>query len=130
MEKWGNESLKLGWTALPTALLILQGKLGISPLGLNILLNLVSLWWDVSEQPYPSQQTLANRIGVSKRSIQRESLSLIKAGLLKTRRSTYQDEKLHGRNAYDLKPLVEKLQELSPNLAKAMKKNKEDMEEK
>ena len=41
-------------------------------LGLNIIINLLSYWWYSDRSPYPSQETLANRIGVSKRSIQRE----------------------------------------------------------
>lgn len=123
-QKWGEPSLGMGWTAVPTTLIFLQNQLGITPLGMNILLNLVAHWWDSNEKPYPAQESLATRIGVSKRSIQREMGSLIERGLLSKKQSSKNHPKYHGRNSYDLSPLVKKLEEFSPSLVKTMKKKK------
>lgn len=124
IQKWGERSLGLGWTAIPTTLIFLQNQLGITPLGMNILLNLVAHWWDASEKPYPAQESLATRIGVSKRSIQREMGTLIEQGLLSKKQSPKNHPKYHGRNSYDLSPLVKKLAEFSPSLVEAMKTKK------
>jgi predicted transcriptional regulator len=121
-QKWGEPSLGMGWTAIPTTLIFLQDQLGITPLGMNILLNLVAHWWDASENPYPAQESLASRIGVSKRSIQREISSLIERGLLSKKQSSAHHPKYRGRNSYDLTPLVKRLEEFSPSLVKTMKK--------
>lgn len=124
IQKWGEPSLGMGWTAIPTTLIFLQNQLGITPLGMNILLNLVAHWWDANEKPYPAQESLATRIGVSKRSIQREMGTLIERGLLSKKQSSTHHPKYHGRNSYDLSPLVKKLEEFSPSLVKTMKKKK------
>lgn len=118
--KWGEEALLMGWTAVPTTLLFLQGKLSITPLGLNVLLNLISHWWEYGESPYPSQEALATRMGVSKRSIQREVSRLCRLGLLHKESSSVRHPQYKGRNTYDLSPLVEILCRESPGLVKAM----------
>lgn len=123
-EKWGEPALGMGWTAIPTTLLFLQSHLGITPLGMNIILNLVAHWWDTKEKPYPAQEAIAARIGVSKRSIQREMKTLIELGLLSKKPSLASHPKYRGRNAYDLSPLVTLLEELSPPLVASMKKRK------
>jgi len=123
-EKWGQEALGMGWTAIPTTLIFLQDQLKITPLGMNILLNLVAHWWDANEKPYPAQESLASRMGVSKRSIQRELNSLIGQGLISKKQSSTSHPKYRGRNSYDLAPLVKMLKEFSPSLVAAMKKKR------
>jgi len=125
VEKWGSPALEMGWTAIPTTLLFLQNQLTITPLGLNIILNLVAHWWDVNEKPYPAQEALAARMGVSKRSIQREMKTLIDRGLISKKPSSASHPKYRGRNTYDLSPLVKLLEELSPPLVASMKKRKD-----
>jgi predicted transcriptional regulator len=127
VQKWGETTLTLGWTAIPTTLIFLQERFGITPLGMNIILNLVAHWWDAKENPYPAQESLASRIGVSKRSIQREMASLIERGLLSKKQSSTHHPKYHGRNSYDLSPLVKMLQEQSPPLIASMKKKKTEV---
>lgn len=124
IDKWGAESLGMGWTAIPTTLIFLQSQLQITPLGLNILLNLVAHWWDANEKPYPAQESLASRMGVSKRSVQRELNSLIGLGLISKKQSSKNHPKYRGRNSYDLTPLVKILNEFSPSLVAAMKNKK------
>ena len=83
-----------------------QSELDISPLGLNIIINLLSYWWYSDRSPYPSQETLANRIGVSKRSIQREIKKLTRLGVIDKSSTLRSDKKYKGRNIYDLEKLV------------------------
>lgn len=125
VEKWGEPALEMGWTAIPTTLFFLQNQLEITPLGMNIILNLVTHWWSVNENPYPAQEALAARMGVSKRSIQREMKTLIDQGLISKKPSSTSHPKYRGRNAYDLSPLVKILEELSPPLVASMKKRKD-----
>lgn len=115
-DKWGEKSLVFGWTGLPISLLLNQKKLGLTPLGLNVLLHLVSQWWHKEQHPYPSQASIAEKVGVSTRTVQREITQMKKKGLLRIKRTLVHDEKYLGRNVYDLSPLAEKLQKLSEEL--------------
>lgn len=45
-EKWGEETAKHGWVAVPTTLFFAQQALGINALELNVLLNLIMHWWN------------------------------------------------------------------------------------
>lgn len=112
-EKWGKNSLELGWTAFPVSILTHQKKLGLSPLGVNVLLHLISQWWQKEKLPYPSQVSIAEKVGVSTRTIQRELTQMKRNGLLQIKRTQVHDEKYLGRNVYDLTPLVERLDQLS-----------------
>ena len=115
-DKWSGDTLSFGWTALPISLLHHQRKLGLSPVGMNILLHLLSQWWQKENLPYPSQTSIAEKIGISTRTVQREILQMKKGGLLKITRTSVHDEKFLGHNLYDLSPLVTKLQKLSSEL--------------
>ena len=125
-EKWGEQALLMGWAAIPTTLLFLQGQLRITPLGLNILLNLVAHWWERSEHPFPSQESLAVRMGVSKRSIQREIARLCSLGLLEKTASPVRHPQYKGRNTYDLTPLVAVLNREAPGLVESMQRRREE----
>jgi len=115
-KKWGDGSLSFGWTALPISLLLNQRKLGLSPLGLNVLLHVLSQWWQKENLPYPSQASIAEKVGVSTRSVQREIAQMKKKGLLKITKTALSDEKFLGRNVYDPAPLAAVLQRLSEEL--------------
>ena len=113
--KWGPGALSLGWTPVPTALLFLQADLGLNPVDMNILINLLSHWWKASAKVYPSQDAIAKRIGVSKRTVQR---SIDKMELLKIIevQSTKRSSQYKGRNVYNLKPLALLLDQTGPNV--------------
>jgi len=114
--KWGEETLSFGWTALPISLLHHQKALGLSPVAMNILLHLLSQWWQKENLPYPSQKSIAEKVGLSTRTVQREIFQMKKNKLLKTERTSVHDEKFLGRSLYDLSPLVTRLQKLSADL--------------
>ena len=39
----------MGWTAVPSSLLMLQKTLGIDSVALNVLLNLTASWWEAAK---------------------------------------------------------------------------------
>jgi predicted transcriptional regulator len=127
-KKWGERSMLMGWTAIPTSLLFLQAELSISPLGFNLLMNLVSHWWETTEHPYPSQESMAKRMGVSKRSIQREITTLVELGLLDKQPNKAGNKKFKGRNTYDLSKLVQVLNEKTPDKISSFKRYKKNGE--
>lgn len=115
-EKWGDEALVMGWTAIPSSLLMLQKTLGIDSVALNVLLNLTASWWEAAKNPYPSQQTIAERMGTSKRTVQRAIRELENLRLIEVKRTEITHPIFKGRNIYDLSPLVEVLIKLTPSL--------------
>ena len=125
-KKWGKEGLSLGWVAVPSSLLILQKTLGIEPVAMNVLFNLIASWWETSKYPYLSQNVIAGRIGTSKRTVQRAIRELENLRLIEVKRTTVTHPVFKGRNVYDLSPLVETLIKLSPELKKRMSSMKED----
>ena len=58
-DKWGSKVLEFGWTAVPTALFLLQKELELNPTQLNVLLNIILHWWG-EDKPHPSQKVLLN----------------------------------------------------------------------
>ena len=89
-EKWGENSLILGFTQIPTTLIYAQKELGLSSIEINILLNLLTHWWKKEEFPYPSQAGIAYRMGVSTRTVQRTLAGLETKGFI-TRNKTSRD---------------------------------------
>lgn len=123
-DKWGEEALLLGWTAIPTSLFFLQGALSISPIAFNVLLNLLAHWWKLHEWPHPSQENLAARIGVSVRTVQRGLFELEDKGLIIKTKTSRDHHKYKGRNIYDLSNLVDVLNKLTPNLKESVSSHK------
>lgn len=115
-KKWGENALSLGWTAVPSSLMFLQGTLGISPVAFNVLVNLLAHWWKPNEWPHPSQENMARRMNVSTRTVQRGIYELEQMGLVTKRRTSKDHPKYRGRNIYDLTKLVESLNDLAPDI--------------
>lgn len=114
--RWGKEALSMGWTAVPTSLLFLQGTLNMTPVTFNVLLHLLMHWWNPAEWPHPSQKSISVRMGVSVRTVQRSIKELEIYGLLTINRTSRNNEKYKGRNIYDLSKLVKNLNILTPEL--------------
>src|SRR5689334_11942338 len=68
--KWGS-ALEAGFQIIPNVLIRGQAKLGLDPLDVVILLNLNMHWWTPGDLPYPQPRVIANRIGVSIRTVER-----------------------------------------------------------
>jgi DNA-binding transcriptional regulator YhcF (GntR family) len=121
-KRWTDESLSLGWTGIPTTLFFLQSDKKISSTAFNVLLNLILHWWDVNEWPHPSMESLAARIGVTTRTIQRALNELEKAQLIDKKPTLKSNPKYKGRNIYDLTKLVEYLTIKGPSISQQIRK--------
>lgn len=106
-----------GFTAIPTMLFRVQGRLGIGPVEFNVLLQIVSHWWAADAWPYPSKETIAQRIGRTPRQVQRCLTTLEQAGLI-ARIQRFTGRKAQTSNAYALRGLVRRLQKLAPEIKK------------
>ena len=81
--KWGKPLLDTGWTLFPNIILEKQSALGLKAIEVNILMHLLTYWWDVDNTPHPSKQRMATALGVSTKTIQRNIASLEAAGFIK-----------------------------------------------
>lgn len=118
--KWGEAAWEAdGFTVIPSLLLSGQERLGLSPVQLNVLLQLI-VHWHTEAAPYPSQKVIADRMHMSRRQVMRVLQELDDAGLIrKIARSDFTGAKR--ANAYDLSGLVQKLAEISPLFIAAKK---------
>lgn len=121
-KKWKAGGLSLGWTAVPTVLFFLQNEKKLSPVAFNTLLNLIVHWWNLQEWPHPSMESLAIRMGVSVRTVQRAINDLEKANLLDKKPTSKSDNRYGGRNIYDLTKLVDYLDIIGPSVSEQVRK--------
>ena len=92
-----------GYQAVPNMLLFHQSEIGLRSEDLNVLLNITAHWFFRERLPFPRSRTIAKRMGVSERTVQRSLSRLREQGLiLKT--------SFEGREAYDVTPLLNKLE--------------------
>lgn len=112
-KKWGKEAMGLGFCIIPSLLLKAQKRLGLNPTQLAVLIHLADFWWDAARRPYPSKKTLAERLNLGERQVQRYIAELETAGLVQRieRRAAHRGKL---SNQYDLSGLVAKLKELAP----------------
>lgn len=75
-DKWGD-ALSAGYLVLPSALLVKQFELGLSDGELITLLNLLAAWRDVDTLPCLRPSTIAKRMDVDARTVQRHISSLV-----------------------------------------------------
>lgn len=120
-KKWGRRVINRGFSVVPSLLLKGQERLGISATELAILLHLLDFWWEERRRPYPTKDTIAARLQIGARQVQRHVAAMEKRGLVRRieRLSTNQ-AKLS--NTYDLSGLVGKLKEIEPDFRKLEKK--------
>lgn len=112
-KKWGKEVMNRGFTIVPSLLFRAQRRLGLNPTQLAVLLQLADFWWHEERMPFPSKDTLSQRLGLSPRQLQRHITELEEAGLVqRIPRTAAHKGKLS--NAYDLSGLVAKLKKLEP----------------
>lgn len=112
-EKWGDKTSDYGWVAIPSILFFYQKELDINPTEMNVLTNLLLHWWESDKKPYPSQSSIARRMGVSTRTVQRALDSLDEKKIIAKTRTSIHSPVYKGRNIYDLAPLVKILNSIS-----------------
>lgn len=101
--KWSKDVAKLGFTAVPNALLIYTTKLKLKPTEFIVLVNIDSFRWDAYSEPWPSVETLAKRVGVSTKTVIRAITSLEEKGCIS------RIKRRNISNKYDFEPLKAKL---------------------
>lgn len=99
---WGKRVAKRGWTQVPNALIEAQGLLGIRSTEMVTIIATLSFMWKF-EAPYPSVNKIAQRAGLNRSTVQRHFRMLEKRELVKR---IYRFNKT---NAYDISPLLRKL---------------------
>lgn len=117
-EKWGRSVMALGFCIIPSLLLRAQRRLKLTPVQLAVLLQLADYWWENERKPWPSKQSLSDRLGISPRQVQRHLADLENMGLIvRNQRTGINGGKLS--NEYDLSGLVKRLQALAPEFQDA-----------
>jgi predicted transcriptional regulator len=82
VEKWG-EAARGGFQTLPDILLKKQVELGLSAMDMMVLINITMHWWYANQRPFPRTGTIATRMGVDQRTVQRSLRKLTELGLVK-----------------------------------------------
>jgi DNA-binding MarR family transcriptional regulator len=99
-----------GYQPLPDVLLFHQSELGLTSEELNVTLHILAHWYAPDRLPFPSAKTIARRMGVGERTIERYLTSLRKKGFL----VKYRHPKgARRRKGHDLSPLIERLKPLA-----------------
>jgi predicted transcriptional regulator len=121
---WGKAVYALSYTGIPSILIQGQRRLGITPTQMNIIIQLLDYWREPSRKPFPTKNELAERLGVTAKTIQNNIRELEKAGLVtrEMRRTAAGD---WNSNIYHLDGLVQKVQALEPDFSEARRKRKE-----
>ena len=123
-KKWGRAVLQHGWCLLPSLLFRAQRKLNITALQMAVLLQILEHWWEAERAPYPSKETIAHRLDMSARQVQRHIAALEKAGHLR-RRERKAVNRGQLSNYYEFDGLVAALQRIEPEVALAFAENRE-----
>lgn len=84
----------------------------MTPAHLALVLHLADFWWEANRKPWPSKGTLAKRVGLSPRHVQRQMAELEAMGYV---RRIERRHVLKGKlsNQYDLSGLVARLKEIA-----------------
>jgi DNA-binding transcriptional MocR family regulator len=99
-----------------------QQRLGLSPELLNVLLQIISHWWNADEEPFPSKEEIARRMGRSARQVQRYLKELEIGGFI--RRIPRMTVRGQTSNKYSLEGTVAKLKAIEPDFRRAAEEHK------
>ena len=108
--KWGD-AVAAGYQVLPDALLRGQKLLNLTATDIVVIANLNQAWWYEDRLPYLQPQTIAKRMGVSERSVQRSLSRLRERGFLQQSRKKQDDGTV--RYYHDLSGLRMQLEQLA-----------------
>ena len=82
LRKWGS-SVQSGYQLVPNVLFRAQSRLSLDATDVVVLLNLSLHWWGADRLPFPPPAVIANRMGVSRRTVERRLERLEREGFLK-----------------------------------------------
>jgi DNA-binding transcriptional ArsR family regulator len=110
--KWG-QAMGGGYQIVPHQLLRLQKTLGLTSHQLVILLNLSMHWWRKRDLPFITPYHIAKRMGMSRRTVERQLKKLTEMGYLQKKILTgSEDFNGEARVGYDLSGLVSVLESM------------------
>ena len=109
--KWG-EALDRGFVVIPSALLRYQYQLRLNDGEIVVLMNLLMSWWKVNEFPSPQTSTLAKRMNVTTRTVQRHIERLEAKRLIRRIWSVERHNDRRTVTQYDLSGTVAELKRL------------------
>lgn len=122
VEKW-EEAAEAGFQTLPDILLRKQVELGLSTTDMLVLINITMHWWYKEQLPFPRSTTIADRMGVDARTVQRSIRKMQDLGLIERETETLEDGTT--RTVLNLSALVERLSGFArrdPNYAARMQR--------
>lgn len=122
-KKFGRAVMSHGPYIVPALMLRAQARLNVNSTQMVVLLQLLDFWWTEESSAHPSIKTIAERIGLSTKQVQRTVDALVEKGLIgKINR------RLPGRgktsNEYKFDGLIKKLQAIEGDFDKARKAKK------
>ena len=124
-KKWGKAAKETGWTAIPNILLYKQKKIGLDSIDLNIILQLMSYWWQDGNLPFPSKGTIAEAIGISTSTVRKRIKKMEDAKLIQRNERREQNNRSK-TNEYDLSPLVDAVRPFAEEELEARKITKQE----
>jgi DNA-binding MarR family transcriptional regulator len=80
-DKWGDAA-SIGFQLVPDVLLKNQAKLELTATDMLVLLNVLMHWWYADKRPFPRSTTIAARMDVQPRTVQRSLARLHELGLI------------------------------------------------
>jgi DNA-binding transcriptional regulator YhcF (GntR family) len=111
-ERWG-ETWVGGFVNFPVALMRHQSALGLDAGAMVVLLNILAAWWYEGRLPFPSTHTIAARMDVSSRTVQRHLEELERLQLIRRVRGALTEFDLDVKvMRFDPSGLVEQLKAL------------------
>lgn len=124
-QKWGPALAASGWTGIPNVIFQRQKALGLTPLDVNIILQLLAYWWEPGNLPHPSKATIAAAIGVNPRTVQKRIAAMETAKFIKRieRRTTRSGS---ATNLYDFSGLIAAAQPFAKEELQEIEQRKKD----
>jgi hypothetical protein len=128
--KWGSDVVSAGFTSLPNHLLSInqfvrkEGRL--TPTELLTLFQILSAWWHADRLPFPSKATIAKRLGLSPRQVQRALNGLEEKGYI-TRVARFYQNRGRASNSYDLTKMVALVQVVAEQNPDAFKRRRSSL---
>ena len=126
-ERWGKQTLDVkGWTGIPSLLLERQQMLKINPVDMNILLVLLSHWWNKENMPFPSKGRVAEIINRDVGTVRKHIKKLEDNGLVTREERFLSNGNGQTSNIYRLDGLVSRLAKEAEQEAMEQKKRDEE----
>lgn len=124
IKRWGSPAIEAGFTLIPSTLLKYQHRLGLEPVELVVLLQIIQYWWK-DDLPWPSQKTIAENMGRSVSTVHKIIAKLKERGLIDVHERYNSTHKGQTASAYSFDGLREKVEELAKEELEERKNQKD-----